>query len=456
MSESTEAPLSGIDLNTITEEDFRTALDTDLALRTDYLHNSGDQKYTRINNILDGVEPEAPVLQEQEAKAPAASPQGDAATPGTLDVSLKVDPKLLGTYLTNRTPEEAVIEALRGKVEADRFIETQRGSISSLSAETLKLRRELEATRKATAPQVPAPQAPQPQAAAPKTPQVNVDELKDLDLFDPENQKKVFDTIGALAAQVQTLQTAPPKPETPPVIPPTPAQQNKANPQLQKHFMEDEIRQIQELQYAIPEYNTSRPIMDIDADVAKAYAQMQRLGGSADLYFAQTAAGEQFRSQCAASNVALPKEFDQWFGVMSFREQRQTDLGKLAKDLSSRTGADIKMYDVMDTPNHGIIDYYKRSAPKTSANAPSSRLQANIEQRRVSQAAAALPEEVVPEIPSNMGQPITDISTWTEDMMQTLLKKNYNAMTREEAAQAIEIMKLVDEKPPQVLLNKVK
>lgn len=459
MTVSAEALPSGseLTLENMTREQFIDAIDTDLALRMDYQHNYQDPKYARIEALLNGEEPQGSANpQGAQDQGQDANPQGTALSSENTAISIKIDPKLFGTYLVNRTPEEA-LEALRvGKIRADVYIENQKGHITSLEKSTLELRRQLdEATRRAAAQQMPV-SAPVSQVPAAELESINVDELKELDPFDPDTQRKLIEAIGALqkqalAPRVQATQ------ESTSVQPAPPAQQSGVDPVQQKLFEESDKRLMQELQYNNPELYTARDIMEIDRDVANAYAKMQQLGGNANLYFSQTPAGELFQKQCTEQGVTMPEEFGTWYTVMSIREQRQADLAKIAENLNTRKGTNLSMYDVADTPNYGYTDYYKRSSPAQSVNTPVNKLQGVIEKHKLSQAAATLPEDVVPEIPSNMGQPISDISSWTVDMMKGHLNsKDYKDMTREEAAASIEILKLVGETPPAVLVNKLK
>ena len=71
------------------------------------------------------------------------------------EITVKVKPSLLGSYLKGkvkeRSPEEAVLEALKGKVEADRTIDNLKAEKTDLSTkyeglaeQTAKLQKELD------------------------------------------------------------------------------------------------------------------------------------------------------------------------------------------------------------------------------------------------------------------------------------------------------------------------
>jgi hypothetical protein len=436
-----------LDLSQMTTEQFLEEVNNNASLAAQVrVAADDDPRFKRFFDEMNGVSTSATVPPQEgnadttagQEKSASSVSQGQAQGTDELTVTVKIKPDMLGTFLVNRTPEEAVIEALRGKKESDKYIGVLKENLQHANSQTADLRRQLsEATRKATAPQVQ-PQSQVPvQAANPQppveTPKIDVEEIKNLDLFDPDNQKKFLNSFATLADELQRLRSTPAAPpqETPPVDShketSSSEQQNSDNAELQQSFNNNELLLMKELQYQFPELSTNRDLLDIDREVANAYASMDRLAGArtpnegVSLFLAQTPQGEAFRAQCAQAGVKLPEEYDQWYKIMSIREQRINDLGAFAKKLSERRGEEVSLYDVMDTPNHSYVDYYRRT--QMTNGAQTSPLQDAIERHRQSQNASVLPPGTVPEIPQDLSQTPAGVELWSEEMLNEFITR---------------------------------
>jgi len=260
------------------------------------------------------------------------------------------------------------------------------------------------------------------------------DDLKDIDLFDAEGQKKVLDTLSALTDAV----TNRPSQEAA-QVPAAATQQGTLNTAVldqQKLFEQNDRQQIYELQYRHPELATSRDILDIDRDVAKAYNAMDQLAGGQGgvaLYLSNDPQGQAFRERCSQAGVSLPSEYDTWYQIMSAREERLNVLSETAKALSQGRDTQFSIYDVANTPNTSLVDVFSKGHV---AESPLARLTKVIESHKMEREATALPAGTVPEIPQSImnSQYPADVSMWSEDQMVSFINsKPLSGFTRDEA-----------------------
>jgi hypothetical protein len=432
-----------------TTERFVTELQNNAALRSAYLADPNSEQYRRFNDELDGKKSDTSNISGEAVAANATTTaQGQQQSdPDLLTVTLKVKKYQLGSFLTNRTPEEAVLAKLKGKDDADRYIESLKSNISHYTNETTTLRRQLkDATDKAT--QITAPVV----SSTPATPLPNMDDLKGVDLFDVDGQKKLLDSVAAIATAVTNQQGNRDV-----------AKETQTAPQTQddvlsrqKSFEQNELAQMRELQYRVPELATSRDILEIDREVAKTYVAMDNLAGGQggiDLYLSPTPQGQAFRERCQSSGVALPAEYDQWYQIMSTREKRMGALSEMASSLSEKRGEKFSIYDVYDTPRSSYVDFF---APIES---PLSRISKTLSDHQAARAAAELPSGTVPEIPQSIlnTQLPADVKLWSDAQADSFINsKPLNAFTRDEAIIVKQIYEAMQVPVPSLIADKIK
>lgn len=472
MSTATEAQekkggsdVKPFDFATGTLEQFEDQIDNNPEFRDDYSKNMTDPKYERFHEMigakLSGVDIANPQGAQKDQEKQPANPQGETVAPATeqdLTVSLKIPKDLLGSYLVNRTPEEAVIEVIKGKNEADKYIEKLRSKTSALSDETISLRNQLtQALERVNA--APQEQAAAAQAAGPQAEQnaqeVNLDELESLDLFDPDNHKKVTGAIRSLATQLAEIRKG--KPTEQPSGQKTTPEIEKARNDNVNELLEREFDEIEELQMKVPELRTPKAFKDLDQDVLNFYTRIDEIAGAKNYldgvrrYFSQTPEGQALRDQCAEQKVAPPEGYQAHQQIMTYRTKRNEDKGRYLKNLSQKLGQDISEADIPPIPHTSYIDYYNLAH---YADIRKIGLESRIEGHREAQAASAAAKNHVPDIPPEKGQPETSVTGWTMEQKIALLNKPSNSYTQEEARLATEIYKEAGEKPPHRILKK--
>jgi len=144
------------------------------------------------------------LAKAESASADPKKPEPPVKQPDDEEITVKVRKSTLGSYAKNRTPEEAVVELARGKSESDKTIDFLKNhklpgveeENINLRAQTLTLKQELEAYKKK---KDAAPAAKPVEVALPA-------DLENLDLLDPDAQKKVMDTLKQFSAALKSTQ----------------------------------------------------------------------------------------------------------------------------------------------------------------------------------------------------------------------------------------------------------
>lgn len=194
-----------------TQQEIVKAMEADPALAAEFI---AAEKAGKIDDFVtkhkkpdadpaaDPAASHAKTEEKPKEKAPVETPDEE--------ITVKVHRKDLGTYLKNRKPEEAVLEAVKGKAEADKtidFLRTERvpkleTELGAAVQENKSLKQQLAeyGARKAEEAKRP-PAAPPP----PSTDIVIPADLPDGDLLEPEYQKQVAAHLKAMTAATKAL-----------------------------------------------------------------------------------------------------------------------------------------------------------------------------------------------------------------------------------------------------------
>jgi hypothetical protein len=193
-----------------TQQEIVKAMEADPALSAEFIAAEKDGK---INDFV--------TKHQKPVADPAADPAASHAkteekpkdkppveTPDE-EITVKVRKKDLGTYLKNRKPEEAVLEAVKGKAEADKtidFLKTERvptleRELGATVQENKSLKQQLAdyEAKKAKEKENPPPPPPTP------TDIVIPADLPEGDLLEPEYQKQIAAHLKAMAAATKAL-----------------------------------------------------------------------------------------------------------------------------------------------------------------------------------------------------------------------------------------------------------
>lgn len=427
-----------VTLDTMSLDQFESKLNSDPVFQKEYLDNPTDPKYARLNEAygrrVSGMPDDSPPQEAAQAQPAASQTAGTDTTIDTVDVGGVVIPReLFGTYLTNRSPAEALLEALKGNEEKDKYITSLRSRSTELMDEAQSLRSQLEALRS----------KPQPQAAADDV-DVTAMDLDSVDLFVPEDQDKVKKVIKGLTAKVQQLQQA----TSQPVV------QNPA-----ESYVRSQYQDIEDLQLAVPELQTSIPFEKLDKEMRFFYDSIAQLSGKNiddawTMYHDQGAQGEAFRAKCAQAKIVLPPEHTIHSRVMDIKAQRDADLQQQAEHMTKVLRAQGKLgeqeqFTVQMLPqnrDNSYRAYWLRQAQATVPQVPvqpqqsaapaqpaiNPALQAQIDARREQQAQPYAP--TVPHDASTV--PISDVSQLPAAEFQRIhvkFQSSPSSLTDEEA-----------------------
>jgi hypothetical protein len=328
-----------IDLETMSLDEFEQRLHSDEQFQKEYLDKPDDPKYKRLNEAFAKKQlnmPDGEVNKQSESSNENLSgAQSTEVTVDMLDVAAQIPKDLFGTYITNRSPAEAVIEALKGNKEKDRYIESLRGKLNETQGETQTLRAQLTAALE----RAKSPQGNVQSAANGDGVDVTDFDVEDVDLFVPEDQEKVKNVIRGLVKKVGELSSGKAQP----------AQQGQQNPGdvdvYQKQYQE-----IADFQAVVPELQTSEPFVDLDKKMRGFYDSIKQLSGGDEatawnLYNEQTPQGEQFRQKCSQYNIVLPDEHDKHTAIMQIRAERDREVSQQAQHMTSMLRAQGKLGD---------------------------------------------------------------------------------------------------------------
>jgi len=415
--------------------------------------------------------------QDKGAGGDAGGAEGKQNTETEVDFveleKVKIPKELLGTYIKNRSTDEAVIEALKGKVEADKFISELRGRHDGLASTTISLRQQLaEAQRKLkeaeSRPAAPAGGQPASQNAQSEDEEIDFD--SDAALFDSEVQEKFKGQMEKAKKLIASYKERLSKPqehqaasatdkggEKKADVPPEVAEQNKALADLSR---ETELLEISDLQRHVPEMRTQRPFKAIDLDVHNFQLKVGSVAGGGDYaaavrtYYSNTPQGEQLRANCEAQGVKPPAEIDTWAKIITLRTERNKNIESYRKNQSTILGRELNPYEVGVLPNNTYLDMYQRSS---TPDLNKLKLQSRIEGHKEAERAAAAAGQHVPEPPPSEGNPVhTSAAMMSEKEINDLITKPIEKMSTDEAKMVLEMCKSIDAPIPKTLIEKAK
>lgn len=443
-------------LEPMTSAEFQTRLNGDKAFLNDYLKNP--ERYEAAISDLTSPAPQAPEAA-QPADPSQAAPQGrpaQVAAPAPTDpdeiVQVAIPKRLLGSYATNRSPQEGIIEALKGNAEKDRVIAMLRDRDEESHGEKMSLRERLRLSEdaKARGVQTPAPAqsttSVAPAASAPITDlDLNIDDLpEDESLFEPENIKKLATTnkkmVQLLRKQAQELAA---------VSQSTSALQTKRQAedtadeqrQIRDRALRSEFNEIEELQRVEPTLKTTLSFQDLDRAVVSFIKDIGYVAGTGKGEYNDAAiaaanrflndkspAGDELRKAAAAKGITPPADLDKHAQIMRVRSERQSTLAQIKRTLEEKSGRKFEDHEV-PLP-FSYVDFHRRLTPSNSAQ---SVLAARIEgANQVARASAT--DQFAREVPPEAGRTDVALSSIGGEQLGELLKKPSDKYTQQEAA----------------------
>ena len=419
-----------------------------------------DKKLDELDALLRESQPQSNAAPDDKkptgaAATPAATPQGSAAPAAEpeKEITISLKPSDLGTYLANRTPQEAVLELVKGKRNADETIKfykeqslpTLEKTAQSMFAQNQLLKKELEGLKKQPAgaggPEGTKPTEP-PKIAIPEIPD-------DVDLFDPEQQKVLVGTLKALrdqnialSSEITQMRSTPPAPQ--PQVAPAP----------QAIGLPDEVKseynQISLMQMN-PEYkevfSTKVPIEELERQYVAWVESLAKINGLTEIYDAKgrfvprvstlisqyldpsSADGGKLRTVAEQSGAKPPEDISTLSRIYAVRNVRnqysRRDESGVVVSISYEEAARIAK---SLTPELFTISSSPSTSPSTSEREAIAR---GVERR----------SQFAVEVPAARGAQVDEISNMDFNEFQRLMKKPRVEYTTQEAETVRRLLK---------------
>lgn len=313
--------------------------------------------YERVNNMLLGnneVPPKAEPKTEVETEPPSESKTNE----GTEDdefieiPSLKLRKDQLGTFLKNRSPQEALLLKLDAHDHAERTIVDLKERNNGLSSQTMKLREQLIESKK---------QPPKAQVNE----EINVEEFNfdrdETDLYDPDQQEKFLSNYEKLLKKVQSG-------DKPPAKPPQSETKELSHDekeylvQLENNSLQTEFDEINDLQRAIPElrFSDGSTFQQKDRQLLEFRQKVANVVGVADYVKAheQFLSNPQVKLLCEARGIIEPSELDKWGTIVKVRSTRNHNINNYAQQIGK------KPLEIPNFIGNTYLDLYNKSGQK--------------------------------------------------------------------------------------------
>lgn len=338
----------GSDSKTI---DFNTCTPEELAEHVELWHQDKDKKnrdafllldqkdpvaYDRIDKMLHGESVDIPPKEEkseEEEEKPSESKteEGTENDDDFIEIpTLKLRKDQLGTFLKNRSPQEALLLKLDAHDHAERTIIDLKERNDGLSSQTLKLREQLIESKK------------QPPKVEVKE-EVKADEFEfdrdEIDLYDPDQQEKFLSNYDKLLHKVKQksipaeLKQIEPKKELS-------SDEQELTIQLENNSLQREFDEINDLQRAIPElrFSDGSTFQQKDTQLLEFRQKVATTVGVTDLVRAheQYLNNPQVRQLCEARGITEPPELDKWGAIVKVRSTRNNNINNYAKQIGKR------------------------------------------------------------------------------------------------------------------------
>lgn len=292
--------------------------------------------YERINNmLLSGKSEEPPkednkVVEEENSSEPKTEVKEDD---DFIEItSLKLRKDQLGTFLKNRSPEEALRLKLEAHDHAERTIVDLKERNNGLSSQTLKLREQLIESKKQQPPKV--------EVKEEETPDEFDFNREDADLYDPDQQEKFLNNYEKMLkrlkqgnAPVAPKQEEPKKEQS--------SEDQELLNQLTDRSLQEEFDEINDLQRAVPElrFSDGSTFQQKDQQLLAFRQKVAAVVGVTDTVKAhqQYLSNPQIRQLCEARGIIEPPELDKWNAIVQVRIQRNNNMNTYAQQIGKKS-----------------------------------------------------------------------------------------------------------------------
>lgn len=333
--------------------DFNTCTAEELAEHVNLWHQDKDKKnrdrfcllqendpvaYDRIDKMLLGINEEPP-----KETLPAEEKNEDDKTSETkteevnedddfIEIpSIKLRKDQLGTFLKNRSPQEALLLKLDAHDHAERTIVDLKERNNGLSNQTLKLREQLIESKK---------QPPKAEVHE----EIKIDEFdfnrEDADLYDPDQQEKFLSNYEKLLQKV--------KQGNPPAEQKSAEKENETSTdeqellnQLTNQSLQIEFDEIDDLLRAVPElrFSDGSTFQQKDQQLLAFRQKVANVVGVTNTVKAheQYLNNPQVRQLCEARGITEPPELDKWGAIVKVRIKRNDNMNNYAQQIGKKS-----------------------------------------------------------------------------------------------------------------------
>jgi hypothetical protein len=292
--------------------------------------------YERIDSMLVASESEGPPKEEpkkaEEEKPAETKPEEVNESDEFIEIpNIKLRKDQLGTFLKNRTPEEALLLKLDAHDHAERTIVELKERNNGLSSQTLKLREQLIASKKQ-----PPPKAEDKTEEPPDEFDFN---REDADLYDPDQQEKFLSNYEKMLKRLKqgSNPVAPKREETGKEQ--SSDEQDLLN-QLANRSLQEEFDEINDLQRTVPElrFSDGSTFQQKDQELAAFRQKVAAVVGVTDPVKAhqQFLSNPQVRQLCEARGIMEPSELDKWNAIVQVRIKRNDSINNYAQQIGKK------------------------------------------------------------------------------------------------------------------------
>lgn len=312
--------------------------------------------YERINNMLlgNGEEPpkEAPAAEEEQ---PSQSKTEEAVEDDEfIEIpSLKLRKDQLGTFLKNRSPQEALLLKLDAHDHAERTIVDLKERNNGLSNQTLKLREQLIASKK---------QPPKVEVNEEIKPDEFDFDRENTDLYDPDQQEKFLSNYEKMLQKVKQGNVLP-KPKQDDKTEEISSDEKDLLTQLENNSIQVEFDEINDLQRAVPElrFSDGSTFQQKDRQLLEFRQKVANVVGVTNYIKAheQFLSNPQVRQLCEARGILEPPELDKWGAIVKVRSTRNNNINTYAQQIGK------KAIEIPNFVGNSYLDIYSKTTQKT-------------------------------------------------------------------------------------------
>lgn len=293
--------------------------------------------YERINNMLVAGKSDVPPKEKQKDIEDETPPETKSEEDVQEDdefieiPNIKLRKDQLGTFLKNRSPEDALRLKLEAHDHAERTIVDLKERNSGLSSQTLKLREQL----------IEAKKQPPPKAEVKE--EENTEEfdlnIKEVDLYDPDQQEKFLTSYEKMRKKIK--QGSDPVASKQEIVEEKqlPDEQEIIN-QLTNRSLQEEFDEINDLQRVAPElqFSDGSTFQQKDQQLLAFRQKVASVVGVTDTVQAhqQYLSNPQVRQLCEAKGIIEPPELDKWNAIVQVRVNRNKNINDYAQQLGKK------------------------------------------------------------------------------------------------------------------------